>query len=126
MTADPLKDLEGRMDALERQQRKAIRINGGDQGLVLARLDERVGQLYKWSSKVDGRDHESAKLTREIDRALAVFGQAQAGCVQMQDDRWEAHQREHTTLNQRKNIADVVAGGLGAFGIWLASKGLGT
>lgn len=77
-----------------------------DNGRVtMARLDERMREMLRRQGqveeKLDGVDQQVRQICME-----------QASCVARQDQRWQAHDREHQQLNIKKNIGDAVTGAM--------------
>jgi hypothetical protein len=103
-------ELSERIEELERAQRRAAR-NGGNNGALLARLDERMTHVYLWTSKADGRFHAIENKQDKLRADLASMEKAQVGCAARQDGRWETHETLHEGLADNKQtwIRDAIS-----------------
>ena len=102
-------ELRGRMSTLEEAQRRAARKSGGTNGVLLARLDERVEGLTRLAEKAEDREERAAEERQGIAAALAEIGKEHAACAAVQVTRWDGHEGEHKRLQDRSKIGDIVA-----------------
>lgn len=106
---DDIGELRGRMDALEDEQRQAARDGKDPNGVLFARMDERLKHVVEWSVKVDKRDERNGARLREIDKGMGEIREFQAGCEAVQETRWVNHDDEHERLESQGKLRDWIA-----------------